>query len=218
MAPKAAPLLIMGPPLKYSLIGLLPLVFASLWLPARWQRLGITPSELHDALLAVDWLSVFFLVVLTTTFIARLLYIAWHRKELVPYLNPSMKDALHRDAEFIKQLLTFDKATLAYGLLQYRHRWSSSERFIALLVGDYRKLGLFPAWAALLISAATLFKGDSNPFLLFLWDLVAILVILYLMAFVASLLREKPQHVIQLLEFAIQHADQCNATPSDANH
>jgi hypothetical protein len=217
--PKFARLLIMGRLLSCSLMGLVLLGLAFFWLPTLPQRFEITSSELHDALSIVNCLFLLLILVSVTILIAALLYIARHRKEFSPYLNPSVKDALYRDAEFIKQLLTFDKATLAYGLLQYSFRWSTHERDMAALVGDLRKLGLFPALAALFISisAAILFKGDSNPSLLFLRDFVAIVVIFYAMAFLA-LSRERPKQVIQLLEYAIQHADQCNATPSDVNH
>ncbi|HET7062061.1 MAG TPA: hypothetical protein VFI43_07770 [Nitrosospira sp.] len=217
--PKAAPLLIMERQIAHSMIGFLLLLGFAYFSQSEGQRLfGITPLELHDALLIVQWpliaCFVFFLVMLTR----RALYIRRHRKELVPFpfLYPPQKSALHRDAEFITQLLRFDKATLAYGLLQYSHRWSSPEGRAAVFVGDLRKLGLVPTVVALFISVAMLFKGDSSPFLLFLQDLVVIVIIYYVAAFLGFLSRERPQQVIQLLEYAIQHADQCNATPHDA--
>jgi hypothetical protein len=195
---------------NYCLIGFLLLLLAYPFLPALGQCFGITLSELPDALLVVSYLIlILFLVVVATS-----PYITWHLKEFGRYLNPSKKDKLHRDAKFITQLLTFDKATLTYGLLWYRHRWSSPEGRVGLFVGDLRKLGLFPALAALIISIATLFKEDSNPYL---WGPVVIVAASYLMALLI-LSRERPQQVIQLLEYAIQHAYQCNTTPSDANH
>ncbi len=161
---KPVPLLIMYCLLKYSLIGLSLLVLALLGL-ATWQRLGTTSTEFHDALLIVRSLYQVLEIISMMTVMVTLLHIARHRKQLVPDMWTSLENALHRDAKLITRLLTFDKATLAYGLLQYRHRWSSREGRVAILTGDLRKLGLFPAVAALLISAATLFKEDSNPFL-----------------------------------------------------
>lgn len=128
-----------------------------------------------------------------------------HRKQRFPGLWTSQENALHRDAKFTIQLLTFDKATLAYGLLKYRHRWLSPEGHVALLVGDLRKLGLFPALVALIISVATLFKENTDTHL-YIWGLTVIVTILYLMAFFA-LSRERPPQVIKLLEYAIQHTD-----------
>lgn len=221
--PKAAPLLIRWSQLKCSLSGLVITLILYAWLPALWQPFKVAPSELRDALLVVNCLFIVFLVVSVMIILAGLLYIAPHCKELVHYLL-YQKDELHRDAEFISQLLTFDKATLAYGLLQYPHRWLYTENLVAALAGDLRKLGLFPALTVLLISAATLFKGygdpsgPSDPSLFFLRNLVVIVAIYYVVAFLNFLSSMKPRHVIKLLEYAIQHADQCNTTPSDANH
>lgn len=210
--PKVARLLKMQRVQNYCLIGYLLLTVASPWLPAWMQCFSITPSELPDALLIGYCLSLNLILVLV--FVTTYIFIAPHRKEFGRYLNPSKKDKLHRDAKFIKQLLTFDKAILTYGLLWYRHRWSSPEGRVGLFVGDLRKLGLFPALAALIISIATWCKEDSNPYL---WGPVVIVAASYLMALLI-LSRERPQQVIQLLEYAIQHTYQCNTTPSDANH
>ena len=94
---------------------------------------------------------------------------------------------MRRDAELITQLLTFDKATLVYGLLQYRFRWLSFQDRSAALIGDFRKLGIFPALVALVISAPEFLK-DSNPLL---WSLLALVAILYIVAFDAALSRQR---------------------------
>lgn len=198
-----------GHTLMWSLIGLFyPALFSSILLPARWQHLGMTPAELHDDLLIVKWLfqAIFFvsLIILILT----LLYIGWHHKQFVH----SVKNDPQRDAKFTTRLLRFDKATLAYGLLHYRHRWSSRDDRIAVFTGDLRKVGLLPALAALLISAAILFKGDSSPFHLFLRDFVVVVVIFYMMALYGLVSRERPQKVIELLEYVIQHAEHCKTT------
>jgi hypothetical protein len=62
----------------------------------------------------------------------------------------ALKKDLHLDEKFITRLLRFDKETLAYGLLQYRYRWSFAEGRIVLISGELRKLGIFPALAALM--------------------------------------------------------------------
>ncbi len=210
-----------GPALMWSLIGLSwPFLFSSILVPARWQHLGMTPSELHDALLNVERLFLAIFLGSLTIFILALLYIVWHHKQFVPYLSHSPKNDPQRDAKFTTQLLRFNKATLAYGLLKYRHRWSSRDDRIAVLTGDLRKVGLLPALAALLalfISAAAIFfKEDSNPLLFFVWDFVVVVVIFYMMALYGLVSRERPQQVIELLEFTIQHrgAMRCNAASS----
>lgn len=67
--------------------------------------------------------------------------------------------------------------------------------------------------AALLISVATL-KEDSNQFL---WVGILVVVVAFnLIALAIFISNQRRQQVIQLLEYAIQHADRCNTTPSDA--
>lgn len=151
--------------LKYSPIGLL---FSSLGLAllglTEGQRLGITSQGFHDAWLAVEWLFVVIFIVSVTPFIVSIPYTIWHHKQLFPGMWTSLENALHRDAEFLTRLWTFDKATLAYGLLQYRHRWSSRDDRVAVLAGDLRKLGLFPALAALFITKfSTIDKSHCTP-------------------------------------------------------
>lgn len=133
------------------------------------------------------------------------LVMTWHiRKQHSSAMLTLLKNDLHHDAKFIPELWTFEKATLAYGLLQYRHRWSSFEGHIAGLAGDLRKLGLFPTLVAVILPAAALLKEDSN---LFLWIPVLFAASIYLAAFDSLTSLKRPQQVIQLLEYAIQHAD-----------
>lgn len=211
--PKLAPSLIVQRLEKYPLIGSLPTALVFLVLVA-WQRLGTTPPGFHDVLLVVYLLLVLLPFVSLVTVSASSFYVMWrHRKQPYSPMWITLENDLHRDAKWITQLLTFDKSTLDYGLLQYRHHWSSLEGRAAVLAGDLRKLGLFPAWAALSMAAATLRTEDGN---LFVWSPMIAAAIFYLVAFVAFLSRERPQQVIQLLEYAIQHADQCYATPFDS--
>ena len=147
------------------------------------------------------------------TIIAAQYYRVWFQGKHGVWIT--LENDLRHDAKSIAQLRMFNKATLAYGLLQYRYRSSFLESRAALIGGNLRKLGLFPALAALAVSGAVLYKEDSN---LFLWGSVILAAIFYLVALVASLSLERHPQVIQLLEYAIQHPDQGNATPPDANH
>jgi hypothetical protein len=214
--PKFAPPLIMQRLEKYSRNGFLftALVFFVL---AAWGLLyGTQRTGFHDALLAVYLIFLVLAFVSLTAVTASSLHFLWHhRKQPFSPMLTALKNDLHRDEKFITQLWTFDKATLAYGLLQYRHRWLSFEGRVAGLAGNLRKLGLFPAWAAISMSAITLFKEDSNLLLSVPLTVAAIFSLVALGALVSL---ERPQQVIQLLEYAIQHADQYNTTPSDANH
>jgi hypothetical protein len=194
---------------EYSKRGFLFTTFVFLVLVA-WQHYGTMPPGFY-VLLAVCVLLQLFVLVHLMTFVAT----TWHlRKQHSSTMLTALKNDLHHDAKFITELWTFDKATLAYGLLQYRHRWSFLEGRVAVIAGELRKLGLFPALAAVSLSAATLLKEDSN---LFLWVPVIAAACIYLVALDALVSLERPQQVIQLLEYAIQHAGQCNANSSEAN-
>ena len=211
----ASKLRIMQGAQKYSLLCIVIIVSAFLALAVARQRLESPTPELDYYLSALGNVFVVSFVVFIVTIIVTLVYITWNRKPLALYISPpSLENTLRRDAELITQLLTFDKATLVYGLLQYRFRWLSFQDRSAALIGDFRKLGIFPALVALVISAPEFLK-DSNPLL---WSLLALVAILYIVAFDAALSRQRSQQVIQLLEYAIQHADQGNTIPSDTNH
>ena len=127
-----------------------------------WWRPELTTSEFDNALLVIVYLFAILLLFLLMTPLAHLLYIMWHRKQFAPYLF-SKDHGLQRDAIFIERLLEFDKATLAYGLLQYRHKQLFPERLATASLGDLRKLGLLPACLALFISlgSTTWLKEDK---------------------------------------------------------
>jgi hypothetical protein len=214
--PKLAPPLNLQRLEKYSIRGFLFTTLVLLVLAVvlvAWQHLGITPPpEFYSAVLIVYLILQVLGIIYMMTVMANAW---WDGKQHFPAMLTALKKDLHSDEKFITRLRMFDKETLDYGLLQYRHRWSFAEGRVALIAGDLRKLGVFPAIAALLISAATFLKEDSNAFV---WAPVIVITILYLVAFYVLDSLERPKQVIQLLEYAIQHADQCNATPFDANH
>ncbi len=212
--PKLAPPLNIQCFEKYSIRGFLFTALVLLVLAVvlvAWQHHGITPPPgFYGAVLIVNLILQVLGIVYVMTVVATAW---WDGKQYFPAMLIALKNDLHHDEKFITRLWKFDKETLAYGLLQYRHRWSFAEGRVALIAGDLRKLGLFPAIAALLISAATLLKEDSNAFV---WFPVIVITILYLVALYVLDSLERPKQVIQLLEYAIQHADKCNAIPSEA--
>jgi hypothetical protein len=197
--PKVAPPLIMQRFGKYSMRGF---VFtASMFLVlaillVRWQYLGITSPLGLYVLLIVNLILLVFAIVYVMTVVAT---VWWDGKQYFPAMLSALKKDLHLDEKFITRLLRFDKETLAYGLLQYRYRWSFAEGRIVLISGELRKLGIFPALAALIISSATL----SKEFLIFVIATAS----LYVLALYVLDSLERPKQVIQLLEYAIQHAE-----------
>ncbi|WP_395026136.1 hypothetical protein [Comamonas odontotermitis] len=125
-----------------------------------------------------------------------------HRKQRFPELLTRLQQDMNGDAAFLARLLCYDKATLEYALLQYRHRWDIFDGRVGLLTGDLRKLGLFPAFAASAMAASTLLKSDIN---IYLWLPLILAACFYLVAFHAHGQRERPQQVATLLEYAIRH-------------
>lgn len=129
-----------------------------------------------------------------------------------------LENDLRNDADYLIRLQAFDKSTLAYGLVQYRHYYDISDGRLAMLAGDIRKIGLFPALAATVAFAANLRKDDvSNPFL---WAPVVLAGCFYLVSFVLIGSRERAGQVIALLEYAISQADEppkvASSVPADA--
>lgn len=130
---------------------------------------------------------------------------AWRQRyECFPVLFAALQKSLRTDAFFLTHLWSFDKPTLEYGLIQYRHHWSIPDRRVGSLVGDVRKIGLLPALATAVVSAITLKKADSD---LYLWIPLAVTCAFYLIGFIAVNQRERPDQVIGLLEYAIRHVD-----------
>ncbi len=116
----------------------------------------------------------------------------------------SFKKDMAGDVEFLTQLWTFNKPTLTYAFVQYSHRWNVLDGRQAVVAGDIRKVGLFPALAAAAMSAATLLKADST---FILWAPLILACCFYVVAFFIVPHCERPNQVVALLKYAIDHAD-----------
>lgn len=123
-----------------------------------------------------------------------------------------MNLGLHGDLAFLSRLNSFDTNALKYALVQYRQSWEISENRVSLLVGNLRKLGLFPALAAASISVSALMKEGSN---FLLWLPVILAAIFSIIGFIALGQRERPQQVIELLEYAIYDLKDANKGEAD---
>jgi hypothetical protein len=126
------------------------------------------------------------------------------RKQRFVWLLNFIPHDMRADAKYVSKLLAYDKPTLVYGLLQYRHRVELQDGRIGLFSGDLRKLGFFPTLAASVALASTLMKNDSN---ILLWGPLILAVCFSCMALYAQTQRERPQQVIDLLKFAIDHIE-----------
>lgn len=135
--------------------------------------------------------------------------ILWRQRRDNFAVSAALCQDMQRDAPYLLRLSEFDKPTLEYGLLQYRCRLSSVDGRLAMLVGDFRKVGLIPGFLAVSLASSTLLKAGSNPFL---WVPVILAGCFYLLAFYVIGKRERPDQVIGLLEQAIRYASSPDQT------
>ncbi|MCD5973686.1 hypothetical protein [Pseudomonas quasicaspiana] len=77
------------------------------------------------------------------------------------------------------------------------------------VVGDIRKIDIFPAFAAVAISVTILAKQDS---IFMLWAPLILACCFYLISFYATGRRERPDQLIALLELVIRHAKEHDLT------
>lgn len=137
-----------------------------------------------------------------TLLVGSIMQLSHERKKPFAAMFSILQRDLHGDEEFLRQLWRFDKATLVYGLTQYRHSWSSFDGRIALMTGDLRRVGLFPAWAAVTMSGVVLYKGDASSVL---WIPLILAACFYFISFICLAGRERSQQVVELVEYAIEH-------------
>lgn len=152
-------------------------------------------------LVGMLWAALYLLTAII--YIASMLW-RYRDQRFATILKPLEKD-LFGDVDFLAQLKDFDKPTLTYGLVQYRHRYVVSNGRVAMLAGDIRKIGLFPALMAVAVAAAALLReSGSNPFF---WAPLVLACCFYLVSVIVVGQRERASQVIALLEYAISHAD-----------
>lgn len=115
------------------------------------------------------------------------------------------------DTDFLARLQSFDKPTLEYGLIQYRHNYGIADGRIAMVAGDLRKIGLFPALATAAMAAATLLKDNVEASLL--WAPLILTCCFYLVSIVTIGRRERVGQVVALVEYSISHAEDSPRSP-----
>ncbi|ANF58669.1 hypothetical protein [Halotalea alkalilenta] len=170
------------------------------------SQLAAAPAWIGEA---VPWLAIA-MPLLGVAFICVAIYnnlgVLWQRKKQgFGAVYPLAKRMLLEDARYVERLRTYPKAMLEYGLLQYRHRWGLTENRATLLVGDIRKLGLFPALIALAVAAHGMAGSLDNPWLL--WGMVIAVGCFYFIAIGVSSFGERRAQVADLLQYAIDHAE-----------
>lgn len=167
-----------------------------------------SPVPSHSAAVVTSFLAfvalllAFFYPIIATIDMA---WTTWRRRgEYFPLIFEALEKSLRTDARFLARLWEFDKPTLEYGLIQYRHHWGIPDRRIGSLVGEIRKIGLLPALVTIGLAAHTMIKADSHPYV---WMLLATTGALYVLGFIAMNQHERTDQVIAVVEYAIRHAD-----------
>lgn len=171
---------------------------------ALWDRyiMGSANQHLPGSVLHIYEASLLFAgatILINLINIVYLLYL----KQRMPFssvLIPLEKN-LSGDAAFLEDLWTFNKPTLEYALLQYRHHRERSEKRFAILSGDISKVSLFSLITA--TYSVPLLSGNENPIF---WISIAIVFCLLLLALGTLPRRERTNQVIELLEYAIVYA------------
>lgn len=171
---------------------------------AIYVREFIETTEATQAILYLYLFNLSISIAYLITITSGLIVIFWkQRKAPHSAIMYRLSFDMQGDAEFLKKLYSFDKHILEYGLIQYRQSWGISENRVSLLAGNLRNLGLFPALAAASIAASKLIEeGSSLP----LWLPIILAAVFSIMGAYALGQRERPQQVIELLEYAVQHS------------
>lgn len=183
------------------LLSLLILVIAAIYA----QKINDTPQA-NQAVFYLYLLNIGLSITYLGTIIIGTAHILWaQRKNPYSSIMQRLNQNMHGDITFVSRLSHFEKQTLKYGLIQYRQSWGVSENRVSLLAGNLRKLGLFPALAASSIAASTLMRDGGNfP----LWLPIVLAATFSIIGFFALGQRERPQQVIELIEYVIQNPNE----------
>lgn len=165
---------------------------------------GDAPMSLDGA---VRWVVVLFYVFQFLMLLTVLVDMFRSARMLWKRQKRSMKTLLSedvlRDAHYVSLLSRFDRDTLDYGLIQYRHRWRSFDGRVAILAGNLRSLGLFPAAFSANLAAIGLYEKNVS---IWLWLPLVLMTVFHVVAMIASIHRERPDQVIELLEHVLRSA------------
>ena len=121
-----------------------------------------------------------------------------------------LRERLLGDAKFLRTLSSFAKSDIEYALIQYRNQWLAFSNGIELFVGKLSALGLIPGMLSIAVSVEELFRKEPNELLAILFGFFGSI---YYFALFGLALTERPQQVMKLLQFSINHHN--DAPPSN---
>ncbi|MCE4545109.1 MULTISPECIES: hypothetical protein [unclassified Caballeronia] len=126
------------------------------------------------------------------------------RKTPFAPLLSSVRDASLLDLPLVSQLLRCDHEAVRFVLAQYAHERRAFERRGGMFAGALDKIGFFPAIAAFVGVAATLWAHEEFPLAR---ALVFLVPAFYLMNFWAWGLMQEMDRTIAMLEFCVNKFD-----------
>lgn len=116
----------------------------------------------------------------------------------------SIKTATEADSAEFSKLMSCRREVVALYLLQYKHERESFERRGAMLAGALDKVGFFPAVAAFVGVATTLWAHSE----MFIRVLVVVVPAFYLMNFATYKIIQEMSRTLAVFEYAIQQLDE----------
>lgn len=112
----------------------------------------------------------------------------------------NLQHDLLKDAEPLHRLLAFDRKLLEYGLIQYRHCWSTFNNRLVTVFGGPLQLRLLPV----LVTGLAAALNPTNQGGIYAWLVFICVTFLSLFTLTMAVRGERPQQVISLLEYAIR--------------
>lgn len=184
-------------------LGVFALAIMTLLGLAAWKQYGSTPHwfELALALTVTVYVldAAVYLLLIVCFSIATAIHL---RKRPYAAMFEALKQDMHRDALLVNELQAYDRDTLSYASIQYRHCWLSFHSRITTMTGDIRRLGLFPAFVGL---SASLIAVWHTRNLFPWWALIVVTAALYLFSCLVVSTNDRAKQVGDLLDYVIRN-------------
>ncbi|WP_152640611.1 hypothetical protein [Xanthomonas sp. MUS 060] len=164
------------------------------------------PSEVNLFLIDLFYVALCFIGVacLLTLILSQGMFLWEDRRRGFSIQFLRLKIDMLADADFLARLHCYEKAALEYGRMHYRSHFDGLDGRVGLLIGDLRKIGIFPALIALVMAASTLIKNNNSKYF---WAPLILAAIFYLAGLFVRPRQERTQQVIDLLDYAILHSE-----------
>ncbi|WP_155393514.1 hypothetical protein [Xanthomonas albilineans] len=127
-----------------------------------------------------------------------------HRKNIFSVQFSRLEMDMLADVGFMDQLRCYERSYLEYALMKYRNSFHMLDVRTSLIIGDLRKIGLFPGFIVLVVAASTLIKNNNS---MYFWAPLILSAIFYFAGIFVRGRQERAEQVIDLLDYAILHSE-----------